>query len=98
MTYKINDVINLTPYDELKAGKILDIDAKEILQISLEKNAIFPKHTSPTDANLLVLEGAITFFIDDEVYQLTKHQIFSFPKDKAHWVEASENSKFLILR
>lgn len=98
MTYEINDIINLTPYDGLKAGKILDINAKEILQISLEKNAVFPKHTSPTDAQLLVLEGAIIFFIDGLEYQLTKHQLFGFPKDTAHWVEASENSKFLIIR
>ncbi|MFK7783300.1 cupin domain-containing protein [Psychroserpens sp.] len=98
MAYTINDTINLTTYDGLNARKILDVNVHEILHISLEKNTIFPKHTSPTDASLLVLEGTISFFIDDLEYELTKHQIFNFPKDKVHWVEATENSKFLLLR
>ncbi|WP_142784884.1 cupin domain-containing protein [Changchengzhania lutea] len=96
--YNINDAINLTEYNGLKAGKLLDINAKEILHISLEKDAIFPKHTSPTNANLLVLEGAISFFINDLEYKLTKHQIFNFPEHEEHWVEASADSKFLIIR
>ncbi len=96
--YTINDAINLTPYEGLNAGKLLDINAKEILHISLEKDAIFLKYASPNDAHLLVLEGAISFFINDVTFRLNEHQIFNFPKDKAHWVEASENSKFLIIR
>jgi quercetin dioxygenase-like cupin family protein len=96
--YTINDAINLSPFDGLKAGKILDINAKEILCISLEKDAVFPKHTSPTDAHLLVLEGEISFFINDASYTLKPHQVFNFPKEKEHWVEAVENSKFLIIR
>ena len=96
--YTINDVINLSEYDGLNAGKILDFNAKEALFISLEKDSVFPKHTSPTSAHLLVLEGTISFFINDETYILTKNQIFNFPEDKEHWVEASESSKFLIIR
>ena len=96
--YNINDIINLTEYKGLKAGKLIDISAKEILSISLEKGTVFPKHTSPTDANLLVLEGAISFFINGLEYKLIKHQVFNFPKDEEHWVEANENSKFLIIR
>lgn len=96
--YKINDTINLTAYKGLKAEKLLNLNAKEILHISLEKDAIFPKHTSPTNAHLLVLEGAISFFINDSEYKLIKHQIFNFPKNEEHWVEAIESSKFLIIR
>ena len=96
--YQTLDKINITDFNKLQAGKILDVNAKEILLISLEKDAVFPNHTSPTDAHLLVLEGAITFFINNNKYQLHKHQVFNFPKDVKHWVEASENSKFLIIR
>jgi len=64
--YKINDTINTTLYKGLQVVKLLDINVKEILQISLEANTTFPKHTSPTDATLLVLEGDISFFINDE--------------------------------
>lgn len=96
--YKINDTINLTSYKGLKAGKLLDVKAKETLLISLEKDAVFPEHTSPTNAHLLVLEGLITIYINDLEFKLTKHQIFNFPKDKKHWVNAIEDSKFLIIR
>jgi quercetin dioxygenase-like cupin family protein len=94
----INDHINTTAFKGLQVNKLLDIDAKEILQISLEDKAIFPKHTSPRDATLLVLEGSILFFINDKAYSLKKHQILNFSKDEEHWVEAHENSKFLIIR
>lgn len=76
--YQILDKINTTDFNKLQAGKILDVKAKEILLISLEKDAVFPNHTSPTDAHLMVLEGAITFFINDNEYQLLKHQVFNY--------------------
>ena len=69
-----------------------------ISYISLEKKAQFPKHTSPRDTNLIVLEGEISFFINNKVYKLSKYQVFGFPKNEDHWVEAIENSKFLIVR
>ncbi|RAJ15054.1 cupin domain-containing protein [Olleya aquimaris] len=96
--YLTNNILNQTPYEGLKAKKILDIEAKEMLHISLEANAVFPKHSSPRDAYLLVLEGKIIFTINNTDYTLLKHQIFSFPKDKDHWVKAIQNSKFLIIR
>ena len=96
--YEINDIINKTSFEGLQAGKLLDCNASEILQISLENNAVFPKHTSPTNATLLMLEGEISFFINDAEHKLLKHQIFKFPKDEEHWVKAISNSKFLIIR
>lgn len=86
------------PYDKLKVEKFVKNDILEILSISLEKNAIFPEHTSPTDAQLVVMEGDIIFHINDETYHLTSQQHFSFPKEVSHWVEANENSKFIIIR
>lgn len=96
--YQINDTLNLVEYKGLQAGKLLDINAKEILNISLKANTVFPKHTSPTDAHLIMLEGSISFFINNKVHKLLKHQIFNFPKNTDHWVEAIENSKFIIIR
>ena len=96
--YTIKNTINETTFNGLNARKILDINAQEILQISLEKGALFPKHTSPRDAHLIMLEGDIAFFINGKEYQLTKYQIFHFPKNDEHWVEANQNSKFLIIR
>ena len=96
--YTITDAINYVETTGLKASKLLDINAQEILHISLEENATFPNHTSPRDAHLLVLEGTIIFYITNKEYKLNKHQIFNFPKDEEHWVKAIKNSKFLIIR
>jgi quercetin dioxygenase-like cupin family protein len=96
--YSINNKINNTVFKGLQASKILDIDAKEVLFISLEKDAVFPKHTSSRDANLLVLEGSISFHINNKVYLIKTNNIFNFPKDQEHWVEANENSKFIVIR
>ena len=50
--------------------KPLKNDAFEILSISLEKGAVLPEHTSPRDAFLVVLEGALDFNIDGRVFSL----------------------------
>jgi len=96
--YDIIDSINLLEYEGFQIEKIKEIDAREIIQISLEKRSVFPMHASPTDANLIMLEGAVSFFINNEEFRLFKHQLFTFPKDEEHWVEANKSSKFLIIR
>lgn len=96
--YKTNNEIIDQNYDNLQVQIIVETPKYDILSISLEKDAIFPEHSSPTDAQLIVLEGDITFHIVGEPYHLKKHQRFDFPKRIEHWVKANENSKFLIIR
>lgn len=96
--YKINNNINVEVMEDFKASKLLDINAKEVLFIRLKKDAIFPKHISPRDATLLMLEGKTMFFINNSEVDLEKHQTFNFPKEEEHWVKAIEDSKFLIIR
>jgi len=96
--YEISNQIADQPFDNLQIQKIAKTNALEILSISLEKGATFPQHTSPKDVQLIVLEGALIFNINQEEYILLKHQHFCFPKETPHWVKADENSKFLIIR
>lgn len=96
--YEIENQIAYQKYDKLQVEIVVETDKFDILSISLEKDAIFPNHSSPTDAQLIVLEGAILFHIDGEQYLLNKQQRFSFPKLKEHWVKATTDSKFLIIR
>ena len=96
--YQINNTIKSQPFEKLKVQKLAKTDALEILSINLEKGALFPEHTSPKDAKLIVLEGDILFNINEKSYRLKKYQDFSFPKEIAHWVKANEDSKFLIIR
>jgi quercetin dioxygenase-like cupin family protein len=95
--YQINDSINNQGFNKLQVSKLNNGPAETLL-ITLEKNALFPEHTSPRDAHLIVLEGEIIFHINSEIFHLKKHQDFKFPKETPHWVEAVENSKFLIIR
>jgi len=96
--YEIGNQIIDQKYDKLQVEIVVETNTFDILSISLEKDAVFPNHSSPTDAQLVVLEGAITFHIDGEAYPLKKHQRFSFPKQIEHWVKANADSKFLIIR
>ncbi len=82
----------------LKVEKVHGADTFEILSIALEKGGIFPEHTSPRKAILVLLEGSIRFHIDGNSYLLKRHQLFNFPKNTPHWVEAKRDSKFLIIR
>ena len=96
--YTVNSSIKETKFNGLQISKLVKTEALEILSICLEKGALFPEHSSPLDAQLIVLEGNISFYINNTVYKLTEQQHFSFPKNVKHWVTANENSKFLIIR
>ncbi|MFD0796401.1 hypothetical protein ACFQZJ_02935 [Maribacter chungangensis] len=96
--YHVKNTIKSQGFDALQIQKLVKNDALEILSISLEKGAIFPEHTSPTDANLIMLEGAIVFHINGEDYSMEAMEHLSFAKEEKHWVEAFKDSKFLIVR
>lgn len=96
--YKIENTIKDQPISDLTVEKLITSDHLDILSISLEKGKVFPEHTSPRNAFLIMLEGEIQFHIKNKVYTLTDKQHFQFEKEVPHWVEAIENSKFLIVR
>ncbi len=96
--YKTSNLIAEQKFDKVQVQKLVQTDALEILSISLEKGATFPEHTSPTDAQLIVLEGDIVFHINKTSYQLKSQQNFNFPKATPHAVKANKHSKFLIIR
>jgi quercetin dioxygenase-like cupin family protein len=96
--YQIEDQIGTTEFNGLKPIKLASKDNCETILIVLEKGHTFPEHISPRDALLVMLEGSITFHINNNEYKLKKHQSFTFPSKVAHKVLAEENSKFLIVR
>ena len=96
--HTIIDTINLTEYKGLQIDKLVDVDSTQIMKVTMEAGADFPKHESKTDATLIVLEGKIKFFINNQIVELNKHQVFQFPKNEMHHVNAIENSKFLLVK
>ena len=96
--YTAKNTIKEQPIKGLKIEK-LHLEAQpEILSISLEKGSVFPEHTSPRNASLIVLQGELIFHVKNEEYKLSSQQLFQFEKEEPHWVEALQDSKFLIIR
>jgi len=82
--YTISDETETQEYHNMQIKKIVKSSSLEILSITLEKEALFPDHTSPRDVELIVLEGSIEFHINGVTYNLTRQQHFNFPKGTKH--------------
>ncbi|MBS9463664.1 hypothetical protein LV716_00425 [Flagellimonas sp. HMM57] len=95
---EIENTIAIQAFEGLQVKQLVKNDSLEILSISLAKGAVFPPHESPKDAHLIVLEGHIAFYIGKDAVVLKNQQKTSFPKQTEHWVEAFQDSKFLIIR
>ncbi|RIV44274.1 cupin domain-containing protein [Flagellimonas pelagia] len=94
----IDNTIAQQPFDNLQIEQLVKSPSLEILSISLAKGATFPKHSSPKDAHLVVLEGSIDFHIENQIVTLTAQQHFGFSKEVEHWVKATADAKFLVIR
>ncbi len=97
-TINVNSTIAKQSFEGVQVKQLVKSRNFEVLSISIAKNAVFPTHKSHEDAHLIVMEGKITFHIEGNSINLVEQQEFSFPKNVAHWVEALEDSKFLIIR
>lgn len=96
--YTINKHFSEQQYHKLQVQQLIETESFEVLGISLDKGVLFPEHTSPKDAHLIVLKGNIQFHISVNEYQLKQQAILHFPKETTHWVMANESTKFIIVR
>ncbi len=95
---EVKGPLNVSPFQGLDVLKLAHTDAVEILQINLEAEALFPEHTSPTDAILIVLEGEVEIHIASKIHRIRTMQYLQFGAGLPHFVQASEDSRFLIIR
>ena len=96
--YKIDTTVSSTIYKGLTINKLFNHQFAEVLLICLEKNGLFPKHDSPRNAMLQMLEGEITVHINQKTFVVKNQESFRFPAKEVHSVTAQQNSKFLIIR
>jgi len=96
--YEINNTVRDSAFDGLTVRVISKTETCETLLITLEKGALFPEHTSPREALLVMLEGTIVFNISAKEFLIEEHQSFTFPAHEKHHVLAKKNTKFLIIR
>ena len=96
--YEINNTVRDSVIDGLTVTVLSRSETCETLLITLEKGKLFPEHTSPREALLVLLEGSIVFSISAKEFQIEKSQSFVFPAHEKHHVLAKEDAKFLIIR
>jgi len=92
------DLIISNKVEGLQVSKIFQSETTETLLITLEEGKVFPTHTSPKDALLVVIEGSINFHIANDSIALEQHEVYTFKKDIQHHVTSNKNAKFLIIR
>ncbi|MBT8258721.1 MAG: cupin domain-containing protein [Bacteroidia bacterium] len=97
MTQLFNTIKD-TGFEGITVKKLAEHEAYEIVLITLEGGAKIPSHVANRDAQLVMLEGRIKFHIEDETYDLSSQQTIHFDKNITHWVEAEEDSKFVLVK
>ena len=96
--YEIKNSIRDSIFDGLTVAMLSKTESCETLLITLGKDALFPEHTSPRDACLIMLKGRVVFSISDQEFEIEEGQSFRFPAHEKHHVIAKEDAKFLIIR
>ena len=96
--YSTNSMLAEQEFDKLQVEPLIRSDTFEVLGITLEAGCMFPEHTSPKDAHILILEGAVDFMIKNRIYRLSAYEALEFEANTKHHVKARTNSRFLIIR
>ncbi len=70
-----------------------------VFVVGLIKDQVLTKHTTPTPALLVVLQGVLQFTLKDEVIILKKEDVFHIPVHIEHEVMGMEDrNSFLIIK
>lgn len=86
-------------YNGLTIKRIPVNTTTETLLVTLESGHHFPKHESPQPALLIVMEGIISFDLEDETQQiLHPFESYQIPARLPHTVVALSNARFIIIR
>ncbi len=84
--------------DSINAKVLSKKEDCALLLIALKKNQLMAEHTSPVDAYLYVIEGAVEYKTKNESYEIEKGEIFSIKAQESHCVLGKKDSKILVVR
>lgn len=71
----------------------------QVFAVGLLKDQVLAKHKTSLPAVLLVLEGAVTFKMKEEILLLNKFDVFHIPVDVEHEVIGIENrNSFVVIK
>ena len=97
MTTLLNTINEIT-CKGVQVNRLVKDPEYEMLLVTLQKDAELPPHVADNNAHLVVLEGQLDFYIQEEKLTLEKLQLLNFDKGITHWVKAVDDSKFLIIK
>lgn len=63
---------------------------------AFDKEQGLSEHTTPFDAQVHIIDGTATIFIDKKPYVLEKDNIIIMPADVPHALEATERFKMIL--
>jgi quercetin dioxygenase-like cupin family protein len=78
--------------------QIRNTDKTQILTIGLKKGQVLKKHVSSIPALLIVLEGIISFEMEEDIMNIEALSTFEIPVNIAHSVTGIEESIFLVIK
>jgi quercetin dioxygenase-like cupin family protein len=70
----------------------------KVMGIGLMKGQKLEKHTTPTSAFLYVQSGAVVFSMGDKKESLRAGDYYAIPPKEMHEVEASEDSRLMLVK
>ncbi|MCJ7824007.1 MAG: cupin domain-containing protein [Anaerolineales bacterium] len=71
--------------------------AGTVTLFAFDENQGLSEHTTPYDALVLIVDGALEVTIDGVSHRLSHGEVLLMPADKPHAVHASERSKMLLV-
>ena len=96
MKGSISDSVQLKKEDKSVAS--LFSGSFKVVGIGLMKGQKLEKHTTPTSAFLYVQSGAVVFSMGGKMESLRAGDYFAIPPKEMHEVEASEDSRLMLVK
>lgn len=96
MKGSISDSVQLKKEDKSVAS--LFSGSFKVMGIGLMKGQKLEKHSTPTSAFLYVHSGAVVFSMEGKTESLRAGDYFAIPPKEMHEVEASEDSRLMLIK
>lgn len=72
-------------------------DKTKIIAIGLKKDVVLAKHTAPSKAQILIIQGAVTFRTATFSKSINTYETFEIPLEVVHEVIGDTDSIFLLI-
>jgi quercetin dioxygenase-like cupin family protein len=92
------NVMQVAGNERVKSCAILKTERFDATLLIMQQGHQIPPHTSPANAMILILDGRIAFMLNEEVTILETGDVFSFPANEIHALQALETARFILIK